>query len=100
MIELNEILLLSIRFGITAVATFLAIILWSKTRDPAWMFIVIAVIVNYGEIVFQALDMFGIVRAGAYVLWNVEVLRIVLSNLPTVFLIIAFCIMIFRKRKY
>jgi hypothetical protein len=46
-----------------AVATFLAIILWSKTRDTAWMLIVIGIIVSYVEVVFVTLNGFGIVRA-------------------------------------
>jgi hypothetical protein len=34
-----------------AFATFCAILLWSRSRDMAWTFIIIAAIVSYADIV-------------------------------------------------
>ena len=43
-----------------AFATFCAILLWSRTRDLAWTFIIIGVILSYADIVLSTLRAFGI----------------------------------------
>ena len=80
-----------------SLATFLSIILWSKTRETAWMFVIIGVIVAYGETVFQTLKTFGIVRADFLSFAGVSVFELVLANLPLLFFAIAFLAMILRK---
>ena len=95
----EEMILIITRLGIGAIATFLAIILWSKTRDTAWMFVVIGTIVNYGEIVFSTLEKFGVVRTDYIVIRGISVVKVGFANLPMLFFIIAFMIMIIRKRK-
>ncbi|MFO7782078.1 MAG: hypothetical protein R6W94_10680 [Spirochaetia bacterium] len=80
-----------------AIATFLAIVLWSRTRDAAWMLIVIGTIVGYGEVLFTTLESFGMVSLTALNIQGVSVFELVLANLPTVFFILAFSVMIARK---
>jgi hypothetical protein len=80
-----------------AVATFLAIVLWSRTRDAAWMLIVIGTIVGYGEVLFTTLESFGMVSVSTFTVYDVSVFRLVFANLPTVFFIIAFSVMIARR---
>ncbi|MFP4373669.1 MAG: hypothetical protein ACLFPO_05015 [Spirochaetaceae bacterium] len=80
-----------------AIATFLAIVLWSRTRDAAWMLIVIGTIVGYGEVLFTTLDRFGMVSVAAFTIQGVSVFRLLLSNLPTMFFILAFAVMIARR---
>ena len=43
-----------------AFATFCAILLWSRTRDLAWTFVIIGAIVSYADIVLATLRGFGI----------------------------------------
>ena len=57
----GEIILLVSRLAISAVAAFLAILLWSRTRDLAWMLIVIGVIASYADILFGLLAQLGLV---------------------------------------
>ena len=81
-------------------ATFLAIILWSRTRDTAWMFIVVGTIFRYGQIMYDTFSLFGIVRADIVLIPGYLGIDSVLENLPYVFFIVAFIIMIrrtFRK---
>jgi hypothetical protein len=80
-----------------AIATFLAIVLWSRTRDAAWMLIVIGTIVGYGEVLFTTLESFGMVSLTALTIQGVSVFELVLANLPTAFFILAFSVMIARK---
>jgi hypothetical protein len=84
---------------IGSAAAFLAIILWSKPRDTAWMFIIIGVIVHYGGTIFQTLKSFGIVMADLLVIADISVFELVLANLPTLFFGTAFFIAIMRKAR-
>lgn len=81
-------------------ATFLAIILWSRTRDTAWMFIVVGTIFRYGQIMYDTFSLFGIVQADIVLIPGYLGINTVLENLPYIFFMIAFVIMIrrtFRK---
>jgi hypothetical protein len=81
-------------------STFLAIILWSRTRDSAWMFIVVGTIFRYGQIMYDTFGIFGIVSGGVSLIPGYLGVDTVLENLPYIFFIIAFIIMLrrtFRK---
>jgi len=86
------------RLGTAALAAFLAIVLWSRTRDIAWMLIVIGAISSYADIVFSLLSQAGLVDEARFELFGLPIGRILLSNLPFIFLCAALAIMIRRKR--
>jgi hypothetical protein len=85
------------KLALGSVAVFLAIILWAKTRDTAWMFVIIGVIAAYGEIIFQTLKSFGIVWADLVVISDIPVFELVLTNLPMLFFATAFLVVVSRK---
>jgi hypothetical protein len=80
-----------------AIATFLAIMLWPRTRDLAWMLVIIGTIVHYGAIVFQALEVFGVARIHVSDETAGALIRAALLNLPLVFYSLGFVVMIRRK---
>jgi hypothetical protein len=84
------------RLVIGALAAFLAIMLWSRTRDIAWMLMVGGTITAYGESLYTVLNLFGI-SAPLPVIGSVPLLAIVLSNVPTLFYISAFLVMVVRS---
>ncbi len=86
------------RLAVGAITTFLAILVWSRTRDSAWMFVVIATIAQYGEIVAGTLESFGIVRLDGLVVAGVPLFRLLLMNLPMVFLSIALLVVLANRR--
>ena len=83
------------RLILGALASFFAIMLWSKTRDIAWMLIVAGTIAAYVETVYAILNLFGI--SGRITIGAVPLLSILLPCLPTAFLIAAFIVMVARK---
>jgi hypothetical protein len=93
----DTVLLVS-RLATAAVAAFLAILLWSRTRDLAWMLIVIGVISSYADILFDLLSRLGLVEEARFALFGLPIGRILLSNLPYLFLCSALLVMIARKR--
>jgi hypothetical protein len=92
----QAILMLS-RFVLGAFATFLAIMVWSKTRDIAWMLIVVGTVAHYGEVVFSALESLGVVRLDVVRISTVAVFPLVLTNLPTAFYALAFLVIVSRR---
>lgn len=94
----GETIYLVSRLATSAAAAFLAILLWSRTRDLAWMLIVIGVIATYADIVFALMAQLGLVDEARYSFLGVPVARVLLSNLPFLFLCAALIVMIRRKR--
>ena len=84
------------RLILGAVASFFAIMLWSKTRDVAWMLMVIGTIAAYVETVYAILNLFGI-GGGVLAIGSVPIMSILLPCLPMVFFIAAFAVMVARK---
>jgi hypothetical protein len=86
------------RLLVAACTAFLAIVLWSRTRDVAWMLIVIGAIASYADILFDLLVRFGLIDEARLSPLGIPFGRILFSNLPYLFLSAAFLVMILRKR--
>ena len=82
-----------------AAATFLAIMLWSKTRDAAWMLIIIGAIFAYIEIVYSILGIFGLSDGDYFLIGSVPVISFILPLLRMIFFIAAFAVMIVKQSK-
>ena len=93
----GQIIFIVSRLLLGALASFFAIMLWSKTRDTAWMLIVIGTIVGYVEIVYSILDLFGIAQGDTVVIGSVPAVAILLPALRMIFFIAAFTIMVLRQ---
>jgi len=85
------------RLVLGAVSSFLAILLWSRTRDAAWILVIISAIISYVEIVYSILNLLGIVSENILSGNAVLIVSIFLSCMPTAFIIAAFAIMAQRK---
>jgi hypothetical protein len=82
-----------------AFATFAAILLWSKTRDMAWTFLIIAAIVSYADIVLQTLARFGVLGGDFLQFQGYPVLQVALANLPLLFSGIGFLVAASRRTR-
>jgi len=82
-----------------AFATFAAILLWSRTRDMAWTFLIIAAIISYADIVLTTLRSFGILGENLFRTNGLPMLQLALANLPLLFSGIGFLIAVSRKRQ-
>jgi hypothetical protein len=88
----------SLRLLFGAFATFCAILLWSRTRDMAWTFVIVGTIVSYAGIVYGTLTTFGIIDPADFALRGVHVVEMALANLPPLFLGIGFIMAVTRRR--
>jgi len=96
--DLGQAIYILSRLILGAFASFLSIVLWAKTRDIAWMLIVVGTIATYIETVYSILNLFGI-SEGLIVIGTVPLMSIILPSLPTGFFIAAFIVMVARKYK-
>jgi hypothetical protein len=85
------------RLVLGALASFFAIMVWSKIRDVAWMLMVIGTIAVYVETVYSILNLMGITGDTIFVIGSVPLVTIILPCLPTVFFTAAFVVMAVRK---
>jgi biotin transporter BioY len=93
----GEVIYIATRLALGALASFFAIMLWSKTRDVAWMLMVAGTIAAYVETVYSILERFGITGRGWGGAGSMRFLSIVLPCLPEAFFIAAFVVMVIRK---
>ncbi len=96
--EFADFVLIISKVAVGGIATFFAVLLWSKTRDIAWIFVIIGTIVQYINIIYTTLEMFGITGNIVVTIYGVPALKLLLSILPMVFFIFAFITVIVRKR--
>jgi hypothetical protein len=85
------------RLVLGALASFFAIMVWSKIRDVAWMLMVIGTIAVYVETVYSILNLMGVTGGNILVIGSVPLISIILPCLPTIFFMAAFVVMAVRK---
>ena len=82
-----------------ALASFFAIMLWSKTREIAWMFIVIGTFTVYIEIIYSVLNLAGFAGKNFMLIGSVSLAEILLPSLRMIFFIAAFYTMVVKYKK-
>jgi hypothetical protein len=96
--DTGSLVLIISRLLSSAVAAVFAIIIWSKTRDAAWMLLVLGAISAYVGTVYSILEMFGITENFIPVIGSVPIATIVLSCLPSIFFTAAFCVFLAKRK--
>ena len=79
--------------------TFFAIILWSRTRDVAWMLIVIGAVSSYSDLLYDLFARTGLLDENRLEVMGLPLARMVFSNLAYLFMSAAFIVMILRKNR-
>jgi hypothetical protein len=88
---------ISSRLILGAIAVFLAILLWSKTRDTPWMFMVGGMVTAYIEIIYSILNFYGFIYFKRVLIGSVPLIEIILPSLKMCFFITAFFVMAYRR---
>ena len=94
--EAGQNIIIISRLVLGALASFLAIMLWSRTRDAAWILVIIGTILAYVDTVYSILLRLGLVGV-SFNIGSISFLSILLPGLPTVFFIAALSVMVLRK---
>ncbi len=81
-------------------AAFFGIGLWSKTRDAAWMLVVLGTIFLFIDSLFATLVMLGLAGYNRPTVYGVPVLEPVLAALPPLFIAAGILVFLVRNRRY
>jgi len=95
--ELGQAIHILSRLILGAMASFLAIMLWPRIRDTAWIFIIIGTITAYVETVYSILNTLGINSHNGPSIGSVFLIPVILTCLPMIFFVAAFTVMVIRK---
>jgi len=96
--EAGQVFFISSQLILGAIVAFLAIFLWPKIRDAAWMLVIFGAIVAYIETVYSILNNFGI-TSDDITINSVPVLSFILPTIRMSFFIAAFVIMIYKQTR-
>ncbi len=95
----GDLLLSVIKLVAGGLAAFFAILLWSKTRDTAWMSLVAGTVTSYAGVVYEMLNSFGLFTSGMIEFFDIPIATLFFTIIPPLFYIAAFIIMLSRTRK-
>jgi len=84
------------RLILGGLASFLGIMVWARTRDSAWMLVVMGTIAAYGETIYTIVNLFNI-QAGTITIGSMPLMSILLACFPALFFTAAFAVMVARK---
>jgi hypothetical protein len=93
-----EILIYIIKLILGGIAAFLAILVWSKTRDGAWFFLVSGTILSYCGLVYELLKSFGIITKSLYLVLDIPIIDLCFIVIPSIFYIIGFIVMLVKSK--
>lgn len=91
---------LIIRLVFSFLAAFPAVAIWSRSRDAAWILLVLAAIFFFIDTLFQTLVLVGIATYTLPWLSDIPLLKSILTGLPLFFLSLGFLVHIFRDNRY
>lgn len=94
----TELNVLVVELALTGIAAFLGIMLWSMTREPAWMLVIIGIVLRFGDVLFQTLDRFGIITVADVRLLDTPLFWVLMRAVPILFLIAGITSMIRSSR--
>lgn len=98
----STIILYIIELVLGGVAAFFAILLWSKTRDAAWMAFIAGIVTSYAKTVYQLLIELGIIYISTSKpidVFGIPLTTILFSIIPPLFYITGFVLMLRRTRR-
>lgn len=93
----SDITLAIIKLAAGGVTAFLAIMLWSKTRDVSWMSLVAGFITSYAGIVYDLMINLHIITAAGPLVFGLPLSTLLFTVVPFVFFILAFILMLVRR---
>ena len=89
---------LLIRLSLGAVASFFAIISWTRTRSLYWVFVIVGILAMYAGTLYRALLTFGFFAGSKFLILGLPLASVISDNLSIVCFIFA-CIFYIRSYK-
>lgn len=94
------VIVMAIKLVIGFMAAFTSVMLWSKTRDGAWLSMVLGVVFLYLETLLEILDSFGFIIYKSFNFGEIEILPLLFNVLPFLFFTLGLVIFLLRIRRF
>ena len=98
--SITEVVPILVRMGLSFIAAFGAIAVWSKSRDSAWVFMVLGAIFYFVDAMYETLVIIGIATYRLPFGGEFPLLESVLTGLPPFFLAVGFLVFLLHHRRY
>ena len=93
----SEMILYAVKLILGGITALSAAMLFSKTKDPAWISLIAGFVTMYASYVYDLLLTLGIVISKDIFIAGIPLTNLIFTALPSMFFILAFAIMLFRK---
>ncbi len=93
----TEMILYAVKLILGGITALTAVMLYSKTKDSAWICLVAGFVAAYAESVYELLQSLGIFFTHDVYIAAIPLSALVFTVLPGFFFILAFAIMLTRK---
>ena len=94
----GEIALYCLKLVMSGGSAFLAIMLWPRAKDGAWMSLIAGIILSYAGVVCDILFSFNIIADDFLAVGGTSVLHLIFAVLPGIFFIITFIIQLSKSK--
>ena len=94
----NDLWVVVLRLGGGFIAAVLGATLWSRTREGAWLVVILAVFVAYVDSLLHFLDRIGVFPASAYVWEGLNLVEVGLAGLEPLLWALALALALRRRR--
>ncbi len=88
------------RAAVSFLASFLAIWVWSRTREEAWFFVITGILVSFVSLIIEILSTLGILAFGPDASGTLPLWLGVLQMLPYLFYALGFGFYLYRNRRF
>lgn len=93
----SEMILYAVKLILGGITALAAVMLYSKTKDGAWISLIAGFVSLYVGFVYELLQDLGISISHEIYIMEIPLTALVLTVLPGLFFILAFAIMLTRK---
>lgn len=91
---------LAIELIVGFMSALTALLIWSKTRDAAWLLMVLGVVFLYLKSLIKVLDEFGFVVYNTVLLGSIDIVTLLLNILPFIFFFFGLTVFLYRIRRH
>lgn len=96
----SEVLSILVRLICSFGAAFPAIMIWRKTRNGAWVLVVLSAIFFFVDALYATLVMIGVASYKLAFLGDLPILQLILAAAPHLFMAGGFAFFLFSHRRY
>ena len=90
----GQIIIWCVKLVLGGIEAFLAILLWSKSRNGGWMSLVASVLISYAGIILNMMTELGIISLNNISVLGIPVIDLCFTAIPSILLIIALILFI------